>query len=491
MSAARPPREDVAELLRAGHTYASIKAELGVSSHTISAIRRAREIPTPDSGPGRRPSPERRAEIERHTVALLRAGASYNEIKAQVGISAPTIVRIRREAKIPAPSRTGARPARSTADALTTYIEPYGAEHSRWTGPWAGRMPQLFAEGRRFNARHVVFERHHGRPPVGYVRSTCVDLPCMTGAHLADTLRGRAMKDLLSARARGAASRTSRKPSHMSLQWQDRAACAGEDLELFFSRSAADRANAVAICHDCPVRAECLYEQLQYETADGRYGVFGGLTAADRQHLPALPASPTAALTVLRQHLAEQTPAAPDQRGKPVTVQALKNLLSEIDEQGGPQAARDNRLHLTPLTDSETVMPTTDPAPALADVLPLEQLLAWGDSHPDSSAQDQAVRARAAVEGLRARHSADQKLSAITDEAAQLEKRLAELRAREAELAPKKTRRKSSSAARDYDTRTVRAWAAEHGVDCPRVGQIPKRVLDAWRTANSSAGGDA
>ncbi|MGI5408684.1 Lsr2 family DNA-binding protein [Streptomyces chartreusis] len=36
----------------------------------------------------------------------------------------------------------------------------------------------------------------------------------------------------------------------------------------------------------------------------------------------------------------------------------------------------------------------------------------------------------------------------------------------------------------------MRAWAAENGVDCPRVGQIPKRVLDAWRAATAPAGGD-
>lgn len=29
----------------------------------------------------------------------------------------------------------------------------------------------------------------------------------------------------------------------------------------------------------------------------------------------------------------------------------------------------------------------------------------------------------------------------------------------------------------------VRAWAAEHGVDCPAKGRIPHQVLDAWRQA--------
>lgn len=29
----------------------------------------------------------------------------------------------------------------------------------------------------------------------------------------------------------------------------------------------------------------------------------------------------------------------------------------------------------------------------------------------------------------------------------------------------------------------VRAWAAEHGVDCPRVGTPPRRVYEAWQAA--------
>jgi len=182
-----------------------------------------------------------------------------------------------------------------------------------------------------------------------------------------------------------------------------------------------------------------------------------------------------------------------------MTIAALRRLLDEIDHQGGPDAARHNHLHL----DDErphhpmTTTPATRPVPPVVDVqlkdsadvrhrqpeqLPVGQLLKWGDEHPDPEVQDQAARARAALAGLRQRHAADAELTAITTEAEQLEKRLAQLRTREAELAPK-PKKKRSSPARDYDTRTVRAWAATNGVDCPRVGQIPKRVLDAWRAS--------
>lgn len=176
-----------------------------------------------------------------------------------------------------------------------------------------------------------------------------------------------------------------------------------------------------------------------------------------------------------------------------MTVAALLALLDEIDQQGGPEAARQNRLNLPEPKDTHMSQPVPQlPAlrlppsvPADSPPVPVGQLLKWGDEHPDPEVQDQAARARAALTGLRRRHAADQELTAITSEAEQLEKRLAELRAREQELAPVKPKKRATPA-RDYDTREVRAWAATTGVDCPRVGQIPKRVLDTWRAARAS-----
>jgi hypothetical protein len=180
-----------------------------------------------------------------------------------------------------------------------------------------------------------------------------------------------------------------------------------------------------------------------------------------------------------------------------MTIAALLRLLDEIDEQGGPEAARQNRLLLSddtqegpsPMAQPIPQLPTVDLRPVSApptEAIPVGQLLKWGDEHPDADVRDQAARARVALTGLRRRYVADQELTAITTEAEQLEKRLAELRAREAELVPAKPKRKAP--VRDYDTRTVRAWADAQGVECPRVGQIPKRVLDAWRASLPHAG---
>lgn len=269
--------------------------------------------------------------------------------------------------------------------------------------------------------------------------------------------------------------------------WRLRAACRGQDTNQWFGRPH-ETTHAVTICARCPVRAECLHECMQTEVPTYRYGVYGGLTAAQRRALPA--------------------------GDQDMTIAALRRLLNEIDEQGDPEAARQGRLQLPDEPPHERTEPMTHPNPTapapVVDVklktaaevrlkpvieidtpqvdtesIPVGQLLKWAADHSDPEVQFQAERAHEALTSLRARHATDQELTAITDEAAQLEKRLAELRAREAELAPA-PKRKRSSYVRDYDTREVRAWADANGIDCPRVGQLPKRVLDAWRTANGS-----
>ncbi|MFJ6561885.1 hypothetical protein ACIQMV_18890 [Streptomyces sp. NPDC091412] len=183
-----------------------------------------------------------------------------------------------------------------------------------------------------------------------------------------------------------------------------------------------------------------------------------------------------------------------------MTIAALHRLLDEIDTQGGPEAARQGRLRLTDDTQ-EGPEPMAQPVPQLSSIpdlplkarptnepqpLPVGQLLKWGDEHPDPEVQDQAARARAALGGLRKRYATDQELTAITTEAEQLEKRLAELRTREAELVPAKPKKTRKPVG--YPAAEVRAWAAANGVDCPPVGRVPKKVVEAWRASLPQAG---
>ncbi|WP_330349616.1 Lsr2 family DNA-binding protein [Streptomyces sp. NBC_00582] len=335
---------------------------------------------------GQRLTAEERAEIEGRTIALLLAGATIERIRDEVGITAPTIIRIRRDAGLPDPGRGSNSPQpRTIADALAATVEEHSDGHARWTGPMAGRMPQLFAEGGRFNARHVIFERHHGRAPVGYVRSNCGNQACVAGAHLADD--------------------------------------------------------------------------------------------------------------VLRDTCPEE----------PVTIRALNNLLDEIDREGGPQAARDNRLHLQteeppmatapqPTTRVAPVraVPSSPPSPVPAEAsqdrrpsedLPIGKLLKWAEDHPDTTVQATAGRTRAALVGLRNRYDTDHELARLDTEAEQLEQQLAVVRARRQELAPAKAKKP-----RDPDAAAARAWARQAGVDCPASGRVPKAVMDAWRQATGNIG---
>ncbi|MFC8945942.1 Lsr2 family DNA-binding protein [Streptomyces rochei] len=124
-----------------------------------------------------------------------------------------------------------------------------------------------------------------------------------------------------------------------------------------------------------------------------------------------------------------------------------------------------------------------------AKPIPVGQLLKWGDEHDDEEVRDQAARARVLLGGLRRRHAVDQELTAIADERAQLEKRLAEVQAREAELAPpKKAGRRTPTSP---DTKAARAGAAANGVDCPPRGRVPKAVMDAWRASQQQIGDPA
>ncbi|MFI2077013.1 WhiB family transcriptional regulator [Streptomyces triculaminicus] len=62
----------------------------------------------------------------------------------------------------------------------------------------------------------------------------------------------------------------------------ERAACVGEDPELFFEGEPAAVGMAKRVCAVCPVRTACLDRAL---VNGERYGVFGGLTADERRSL--------------------------------------------------------------------------------------------------------------------------------------------------------------------------------------------------------------
>jgi WhiB family transcriptional regulator, redox-sensing transcriptional regulator len=62
-----------------------------------------------------------------------------------------------------------------------------------------------------------------------------------------------------------------------ALPWRTFAACDPQDTEVFFPEKWGQTAAAKAICHTCPVQAECL------DAADDDFGIWGGLTPGERR----------------------------------------------------------------------------------------------------------------------------------------------------------------------------------------------------------------
>lgn len=177
-------RSRIAEMLRNGATYAEIYTELEVSHRLISETRKTHDIPVPK---GRRLNPAQRAAIWPRVAELLRAGTPWRQIAAETGLSSPSINHIRKHYGIQrSERRTPGRRPRTTQETLALFSQPYGDGHARWTGPWRGRSAQLWANGSCYNARHEAFRAHHGRAPEGLVKATCEEPQCLAGAHLAD-----------------------------------------------------------------------------------------------------------------------------------------------------------------------------------------------------------------------------------------------------------------------------------------------------------------
>lgn len=73
-----------------------------------------------------------------------------------------------------------------------------------------------------------------------------------------------------------------------TLSWAGAAACRGIDVDEFFTESKLGIAHVKRICGGCLVREQCLAEALRAEDGS-RYGIYGGLTPAERAELADAP----------------------------------------------------------------------------------------------------------------------------------------------------------------------------------------------------------
>lgn len=99
----------------------------------------------------------------------------------------------------------------------------------------------------------------------------------------------------------------------------------------------------------------------------------------------------------------------------------------------------------------------------------------------EERADADAAAARAEQEAV-ARAERDAKEAAVRAEIAEHEKRAAELRA--SLTGPKSTRRppstRAGARAAGVAPSAVRAWAAEHGIECTATGPVPRRVVELY-----------
>ncbi|OEJ20818.1 hypothetical protein AR457_41855 (plasmid) [Streptomyces agglomeratus] len=161
-----------------------------------------------------------------------------------------------------------------------------------------------------------------------------------------------------------------------------------------------------------------------------------------------------------------------------VSEEEITTIITADTEQNGQPAP------------APTPEPITKVMPEVAD------LLAWAAAHDDAKVRADGEQAATVLAGLRERRTVDaelenitseeNQLENITSEENQLEERLAELRARKSTLRPEPTGAKRKRQERDYEPSVVRAWARDNGYQVPDRGQIPKKVLDAWRQRDNA-----
>lgn len=76
------------------------------------------------------------------------------------------------------------------------------------------------------------------------------------------------------------------EPRHDPLWWFEDAACNDMDRDLFLrTTNQHTRRFAIDICNTCPVAEICLCYGMSLEQPGARYGIFGGMTSAQRELL--------------------------------------------------------------------------------------------------------------------------------------------------------------------------------------------------------------
>ncbi|MEU7416752.1 hypothetical protein [Streptomyces antibioticus] len=127
-------------------------------------------------------------QIDREPVLrLLRLGTmTETAIAKQLGISRPTVHKIRTQHGLPAPLRGSTPKHPSLEAAYHAHAQPSTDGHILWTGGRRGDTPVIQRRHTSHSVYRIAFRIRHGRNPEGRATLACNTPGCVAGAHLED-----------------------------------------------------------------------------------------------------------------------------------------------------------------------------------------------------------------------------------------------------------------------------------------------------------------
>lgn len=125
-------------------------------------------------------------KIRDDIAALLRAGHSQGHIVRELHVGILTVQRTREALGLPPHPAGGSSGHATPDDAFRARTAPAAFGHVLWTGHVCRGTPMVVHRKAARSAYRVAFRLHHGREPVGRVTPGC-DMPlCVAGAHVED-----------------------------------------------------------------------------------------------------------------------------------------------------------------------------------------------------------------------------------------------------------------------------------------------------------------